>query len=80
MELLRLAAALRVALASAATLGQSLPGFTLTGENRTCDPGDGGVAITGVLSRLSTNDPLHRGPRLPPIQLHRRWAIVESAS
>lgn len=34
---------------------QSLPGFTLTGENWTYNPGDGGVPITGILSKPATN-------------------------
>jgi dienelactone hydrolase len=37
---------------------QSLPGFTLLGENWSYNPGDGGVAITGILSKPATNSSL----------------------
>jgi dienelactone hydrolase len=50
--------ALVVALAgSLAGQAQSLPGFTLTGEQWTYNPGDGGAVITGVLVKPSTNGP-----------------------
>jgi hypothetical protein len=57
-KLLLLGMSLFLTLAGGRTLGQSLPGFTLTGENWTCDPGDGGAVITGILSKPSTNGPL----------------------
>ncbi len=37
---------------------QTLPGFTLIGENWTYNPGDGGAVITGILSKPSTNGSL----------------------
>lgn len=37
---------------------QSLPGFTLSGEIWSYDPGDGGAVITGILSRPATNGSL----------------------
>lgn len=37
---------------------QTLPGFTLIGENWTYNPSDGGAVITGILSKPSTNGPL----------------------
>jgi dienelactone hydrolase len=37
---------------------QSLPGFMLTGENWSYNPGDGGSLITGILSRPATNGPM----------------------
>jgi dienelactone hydrolase len=36
---------------------QSLPGFTLTGEQWSYNPGDGGVVITGILVKPGTNGP-----------------------
>ena len=45
-------------LASSLTAGaQSLPGFTLAGEQWTYNPGDGGAIITGILVKPSTNAP-----------------------
>jgi dipeptidyl aminopeptidase/acylaminoacyl peptidase len=41
-----------------ATTAQSLPGFTIAGENWSYNPGDGGGVITGILSKPSTNGPL----------------------
>jgi hypothetical protein len=43
--------------AGASSFGQSLPGFTLTGENWSYDPGDGGSVITGILSRPPGSGP-----------------------
>lgn len=40
---------------SPTNFAQSLPGFTLTGENWTYNPGDGGAIITGILSKPATN-------------------------
>lgn len=37
------------------TRAQGLPGFTLTGQNWTYDPGDGGSTITGILLAPYTN-------------------------
>jgi dienelactone hydrolase len=44
-----------IVLLAAASRAQPLPGFTLTGENWSYDPGDGGAVITGILSRPATN-------------------------
>jgi dienelactone hydrolase len=40
----------------ASASAQTLPGFTLTGEYWTYNPGDGGAVITGILSTPATND------------------------
>lgn len=45
-------------IAFAASAAAQLPGFTLTGESWSYDPGDGGAVITGILSKPSTNGPL----------------------
>jgi dienelactone hydrolase len=58
MKFARPGVLLLLVLACRLTIGQTLPGFTLAGENWTYDPGDGGAAITGILSRPSTSSPL----------------------
>jgi len=42
---------------SLSVLAQALPGFTLTGEQWTYNPGDGGAVITGILVKPATNGP-----------------------
>lgn len=49
----RVVAVLGVAGISYSCLGQLLPGFNLTGETWTYDPGDGGLIITGILSSVT---------------------------
>lgn len=70
------------------TPAQSLPGFTLTGENWTYNPGDGGGVITGILSKPSTNGPLPailishgkggtaNGFSLPKARVMTNWGAV----
>ena len=58
MKLLRLRLPILLAFACRQSFSQTLPGFTLTGENWTYDPGDGGAVITGILSKPSTNSRL----------------------
>jgi len=45
-------------LLAAGCRAQLLPGFVLTGEYWSYDPGDGGAIITGILSRPATNGSL----------------------
>lgn len=67
---------------------QSLPGFTLIGENWTYNPSDGGGVITGILSKPATNGPLPailishgkggtaNGFSLPKARVMTNWGAV----
>jgi dienelactone hydrolase len=67
---------------------QTLPGFTLAGENWTYDPGDGGAVITGILSQPATTGSLPAvlishgkggtasGFSLPKAHLMTNWGVV----
>jgi dienelactone hydrolase len=88
MKLLRLSVLILVAFACRHTLSQTLPGFTLTGETWTYDPGDGGAVITGILSKPSTNSRMPAvlishgkggtasGFSLPKARVMTNWGLV----
>jgi dienelactone hydrolase len=70
------------------TRAQGLPGFTLTGQNWSYNPGDGGSTITGILLTPYTNVPLPAvlishgkggsagGFSLPKARLMTNWGLV----
>jgi dienelactone hydrolase len=67
---------------------QTLPGFTLVGETWSYNPGDGGAAITGILSKPTTNGVLPailishgkggsaNGFSLPKAREMTNWGVV----
>jgi dienelactone hydrolase len=71
-----------------AGFGQALPGFTLTGETWTYDPGDGGSVLTGILSRPPGSGPFPAtlishgqggsaiGFALPNAHILTNWGLV----
>jgi dienelactone hydrolase len=88
MKLLRLGVLILLAFVCQQTFSQTLPGFTLAGENWTYDPGDGGAVITGILSKPSTNSRLPAvlishgkggtasGFSLPKARVMTNWGLV----